>query len=368
MVNDVKKEVLQSHIEKSLSKGAPKKELKKMLLKAGWPEELIKQYSKQALEKLPETAFIRVNGISKAFNKKTILENIRFEVRPGEIFGIIGMSGAGKTTLLNLIVGFLHPNTGDVVLGLPDGRNISVYQQPDLIKSLFGFSTQTPSFYEKLTVEENLAHFGELYGLPPGKIIARTNYLLNLIGLTESKHAMAQNLSGGMQKRLDIACALIHDPKMLVLDEPTADLDPILRVQLWNLIRQINKKGTTIIIASHFIDEIEFLCNRIAILRKNRITEIGTSDELIGIYSKKFEIVLETASKQYEPIIKALKRKRVIDKHRYKQDSVILYTKKPRAALNQITKLLSSKKQAVRKIVLSKPTLSEVFEAFVKQQ
>jgi len=362
------KEALRSHIETSLLKGAPKQDLQKMLLKSGWPEDLIKLYTKKASDKLPETALIKVESISKRFNTNQVVENISFEVRPAEIFGIIGLSGAGKTTLLNLIVGFLHPDAGDVVLELPDGRKISVYKHPELVKKMFGFSTQTPSFYEKLTVEENLAHFGELYGLPSAKIITKTNYLLKLVGLYDSKKALAQNLSGGMQKRLDIACALIHDPKMIVLDEPTADLDPILRVKLWDLIRQINKQGTTIIIASHFIDEIEFLCNRIAILRNKQITEIGTSEDLISIYSKEFELTLETKSREYGYIIKKLERKKLVDKHKYYQDKLILYTKKPRTALNELNKLLGDKKEIVRKIVLSRPSLSEVFEAFVKKK
>ncbi len=363
----VEKEALQAHIESSLLQGAPKQELQKMLLKAGWPEALVKQYLKKALEKLPETALIRVENLGKKFNAHEVLEGISFEVRPGEIFGIIGMSGTGKTTLLNLLVGFLQPDTGDVVLELPDSQTVSVRGQPELTKKLFGFSTQSPSFHEKLTVEENLMHFAELYGLPPGKSMSKTKYLLQLTGLSESKDVLANNLSGGMQKRLDIACALIHDPKLLVLDEPTADLDPILRVQLWDIIRLINKKGTTIIIASHFIDEIEFLCNRIAILRNKRITEIGTSDDLIGIYSKQFEITLETGSKNYEYYRKALARRKLITKYAYAQDKAVFYTKKPTLALNHLIKLVKTKKDALRKVELSRPSLSEVFEALVKK-
>jgi len=367
MVNKTKKEVLKSQIESSLQMGAQKSELHKILVKAGWPEELVKGYTKKAIEKIPENALVRVDGISKKFNSKDVIDSVSFQVTPGKIFGIIGMSGSGKTTLLNLLVGFLKPDSGDVVLELPDSRKISVYKQHELVKRIFGFSAQSPSFYEKLTLEENLAHFGELYGLPPGKIMSKTNYLLKLVGLQDSKHEIAQNLSGGMQKRLDIACALIHDPKILVLDEPTADLDPILRVQLWELIRNINRQGKTIIIASHFIDEIEYLCDRVGILRNNRITEIGTSDELIGVYSKKYELVLETASKNYAPIIKALSKKKLIGKHKYKQDAVVMYTRKPRLALNNLVRLLGTKKETLRKISLSRPSLTEVFESYVKK-
>jgi len=364
----VKKEALQSHIETSILKGAPKQDLQKMLLKAGWPETLIKDYLKKAVEKIPKTAMIGVEGVSKSFNEKKVLNNISFKVRPGEIFGVIGLSGSGKTTLLKLIVGFLKPDAGDVVLEMKNGKRISVYQQPELVKSMFGFSAQSPSFYEKLTVEENLAHFGELYGLLPGKIMSKTNYLLNLVGLIDSKKEIANNLSGGMQKRLDIACALLHDPKLLLLDEPTADLDPVLRVHIWEIIRNIKKQGTTIVIASHFIDEIEYLCDRIAILRNNQITEIGTSDQLIDIYSKKYEIVLQTVSKNYAPIIKLLSRKRLIDRYKYDKGSIVFYTDKPRITLNSLNKILGDKKEVVRKIMLSRPSLTEVFESFVKKK
>ena len=232
MVDDI----LEGH-ESRLSRS----EIRSLLLKAGWPSNLVQKYLSKV--KPAEGAILHIHGISKSFNGTPVIESADFDVNKGEIFGIIGMSGAGKTTLLNLLVGFLKPDQGDVVFTLPDNSNISIVKQTDLVKKFFGFSTQSPSFYPKLTVIENLEHFGTLAGIPERKIRTRAKELLRLVGLSPAQDVIAEKLSGGMQKRLDIACALMHNPEVLILDEPTADLDPIMRKQLWQLIKDINKEN-----------------------------------------------------------------------------------------------------------------------------
>ena len=360
-------DALDEHIRISAEKGISQNQIKQLLLKAGWPESQVTSYIGKNFKKLEKGIILRAHGLSKNFNEHQVLSNIDFEIRSGEIFGLIGMSGAGKTTLLNLLVGFLKPDQGDVVMALQDGTTQSVYKNPHLIRQHIGFSTQTPSFYSKLTVRENLEHFAHLYHLTEPDLTRRCNALLDLVGLADAKDAISLHLSGGMQKRLDIACALLHDPNILVLDEPTADLDPVLRKQFWELIKQINQKGTTIILASHFLAEIELLCTRIAILQNKTIAELGTAEELRNIYSKNYEIYLTTKSHDYGQILAELeKRKRYFVKATQKAGELIIETPVP----EQILPLLSSyleKGRDVQSLHVERPTLGKVFESVVRR-
>ncbi|MBW2973370.1 ABC transporter ATP-binding protein [Candidatus Woesearchaeota archaeon] len=348
-----------------------KQDLKQMLVLAGWPQSLIEEYIKRKQKKLhklqirPESALVLIDSVSKKFKDNVIFEDVSLQIVPGELFGIIGLSGAGKTTLLNVIVGFSKPDKGKVSLKLPDGTTASIENDLNLVKSMFGFSAQTPSFYSKLTVKENLEHFGALYGISEAKRIEKIKQLLDFVELTKSKDTIAQNLSGGMQKRLDIACALLHEPKVLILDEPTADLDPLLRRQMWALIQKINKAGTTVIVASHFVDEIEAYCQRIAVLGNKKIHHIGTAEQLVGAYSRNYEIELETINQDYSVFRKSLSRLRGITNYFEKDNKLYIYTANPDKMLEWFAKYCGKKNERIKKLNLSRPSLSEVFELLV---
>lgn len=349
------------------------KDLKKMLLLSGWPQSIIDEYvlknQKQvhAGMKRPESALVMLDSVSKRFGKRHILDSVSLNIVPGELLGIIGLSGAGKTTLLNVIVGFFRPDAGRVSLKLPDGSITSVDKDSGLVKSMFGFAAQTPSYYSKLTVKENLEHFGALYGISEAMLVEKINEILNFVGLQNSRDTAAQNLSGGMQKRLDIACALLHEPKLLILDEPTADLDPLLRKQMWQLIESINRRGTTVIVASHFVDEIEQHCHRIAVLSDSRIQKSGTAEELVGAYAYNYEVEIKTVKKDYSKIAKSLKKLKCVNDFVEKNDKVIVYTSNPGKMLSWFAKYCSEKKEKLDKLSLSRPPLSEVFESIVSK-
>ncbi|MCX6708113.1 MAG: ABC transporter ATP-binding protein [Candidatus Woesearchaeota archaeon] len=361
-------DALEEHLHITAEKGVSREELQKLLLKAGWPPEQVSAYIQKAYKAIEKGVIIRVAGVSKHFGENTVLDAVDFDINRGEIFGIIGMSGAGKTTLLNLIVGFLRPDQGDIMLVLPDGTIRSVIKNPELIKQQIGFSTQTPSFYEKLTVRENLEHFARLYHLTEPDLSRRCTALIELVGLRDAKEVSASHLSGGMQKRLDIACALIPDPSILILDEPTADLDPILRKQFWDLIRQVNAKGTTIMLASHFLAEIELLCSRIAILQNKRIAELGTAQELRNIYSKDYEIYLETTTQEYDKLLKELeKRKKFFTKTTIDAGELVIETPTPESILPIISAYFERQIGMIQSLHVARPTLGKVFEAVVKR-
>ncbi len=323
----------------------------------------------------PSGSIVIIKDLTKTFRKKRVLDNINFTVNAGEIFGIIGMSGVGKTTLLELMIGFLRPDSGDVLfrpehLLVPQKDKViykSVFKEQKPVRQIFGFATQTPSFYNDLTVEENLKYFGCLYNLPGDIIKTNIETSLDLVGLKDERKEVASNLSGGMQKRLDIACAMIHDPDILILDEPTADLDIILRRQMWALIKKINGKGTTVIISSHFLEELEELCNRVVILHDKKIVASGTVDEVRQRYSEDKEVHLKIASGNYEYLINKLPTKKFkISRIVQEEDKIIIYSPMSEEVLHYVLEVLEKKKEDIINIYLAKASLSEVFESIVK--
>jgi len=251
---------------------------------------------------------IRLAGVRKQFGRKVVLDSIDLDICAGELFGIIGASGAGKTTLLKTIVGFLEPDEGEVLFGFrrflksrQDSSGLSpLSRKPSRqFNRLFGFATQEASFYPRLTVEENLLYFAGLYGIAREEARENADAALGMVNLSRDRHTLAENLSQGMKKRLDIACAIVHNPKILILDEPTGDLDPALRQQIWQLIKKINESGVTIIVASHFLDELKPLCRRIALLANSRIAAVGSGAELDRIFSGREAIRIKSLPGNY---------------------------------------------------------------------
>ena len=322
---------------------------------------------------MPEPIF-SLKGVTKVFGQKTILKDVSLDINQGEIFGIIGASGSGKTTILNVLIGFLRPEKGDVIFRQEHLLNFktsfvfrSVFKKIEDVKKIYGFASQTPSFYDTLTVKENLQYFGALYGLSDDAINANIETLLNLMGLKGAENLLARNLSGGMERRLDIACSLIHDPKVLILDEPTADLDPVLRNHIWELVKKVNKKGTTIIIASHHLDEIEALCDRIAIVKDHKIMDIGSPNKVKMRFSEKQEIQVQCYPGEYDKIVAGLKEKDIKDVEK-RGGELVIHTKATKKVLQELLKTLDKLNENLLDIRVSKPTLDDVFIMMSKQK
>ena len=310
---------------------------------------------------------VKIRGVSKSFGKKLVLNDINLEVNEGEIFGVIGASGAGKTTLLESMIGFYPISKGDISFRKDSTGStfnfLSLEKDPSL-KQLIGFSTQDPSFYDRLTVKENLEYFAKLYNIPEQFIEQRIKKIMDLVELTGEENALAGELSGGMKKRLDIACSLINDPKLLILDEPTADLDPVLRQHVWRLLKKINSLGKTIIISSHFLEEMDILCHRIGIIYNKTIAHVGTADDLRKGYSYDKEVVISTESKNYQRLASLLKGL-PINKIIIKDNRMYIRTKEAESVLKQIVDILEKSKENVLELEIHRPSLDEVFRAIV---
>jgi ABC-2 type transport system ATP-binding protein len=314
---------------------------------------------------MADQPFIQFENITKSFGKKVIIDNLNLNIPYDSIYGIIGKSGSGKTTLLSILIGFLKPDKGQVMFQSRD-----IYRDLESVQQQFGFAAQEGSFYPKLTVEENLRYFGKMYNINSKVLKDKIPELLKLVELEESHDLLAIKLSSGMQKRLDIACALINDPKILILDEPTEDLDPALRNEILDLLNRINReKNITIIMTSHLLDEVEYLCTEVAILDKKKIIDSGNINNLKNKYAKYSEIILELEDGDYNEIIKKLKRKKDIKKYEVKGNKIYIYTNQNgEKTLRNTINLVKKNKSKIVSISLGKPSLEELFEDLTKKE
>jgi ABC-2 type transport system ATP-binding protein len=309
-----------------------------------------------------DTVFL-VRKVSKRYGSRQILSDISFDVARGEILGLIGASGAGKTTLLHMLVGFVPSSSGDILFHAYTPKGVvecNVLNHQEIVNRSYGFASQHPSFYEKLTVLENLEYFGTMYNLSKDAISRNAELLLKLMELKASAHIPAEHLSGGMKRRLDIACALIHNPPVLILDEPTADLDPMLRSQIWEVLKRINERGTTIILSSHHLNELDTLCSRIAILKDGMLVDIDTPERLKSKYSRTQEVIIESFPGNYDEIIRRLRAQRISAIVR-EGTYLTVKTENPEHIISELLSILHRTGESLLDIKLIKPNLDNVF-------
>jgi ABC-2 type transport system ATP-binding protein len=230
---------------------------------------------------------IVVNDLRKAYGDVRAVDGVSFEVQAGEFFGILGPNGAGKTTTLEVIEGLRKPDGGTVsVLGeSPWPRN------PRLLPRM-GVQLQASSFFDRLTAREQIRTFASLYGVSDRK----ADEMLETVGLGDKADTRAELLSGGQKQRLSLACTLAHDPELVFLDEPTAALDPQARRNLWDLLRTINEQGRTVVLTTHYIEEAELLCERVAVMDQGRILESGAPAALVRGLDAPTRISVETGT------------------------------------------------------------------------
>src|ERR1700729_2526505 len=215
---------------------------------------------------------ILVRNLRKSYGSMVAVAGVSFDVEQGEFFGILGPNGAGKTTTLEMLEGLRQPDAGQLtVLGLPPWP-----RNPALLPRI-GVQLQSSSFFERLTAREQIRTFASLYGVSD----RRADEMLAIVGLDEQAETKAEQLSGGQAQRLSIACALVHDPELVFMDEPTGALDPQARRNLWDLLRQINAGGRTVVLTTHHMDEAEILCDRVAIMDHGQILQSGPPATLV---------------------------------------------------------------------------------------
>ena len=291
----------------------------------------------------PMTTVIHVEDLRKSYESVHAVDGISFEVVGGEFFGILGPNGAGKTTTLEIIEGLREADDGSVeLLGLnPWPRNIALLPR-------IGVQLQASSFFERLTAREQIHTFGSLYGIPP----ARGDEMLERVGLSDKVDTRVVKLSGGQQQRLSIACTLVHDPEIVFLDEPTAALDPQARRNLWDLLSTLNDSGRTVILTTHYMDEAEALCDRVAIMDNGKLLALDTPAALVRGLDAATHISLVPESL---PIDEA-RGIAGVDKAELDGDSLVLSTRSPATVLPEL-----ARRNALAGLQVGGATLEDVF-------
>ena len=233
---------------------------------------------------------IEVRNLTRRFGAFTAVDDLSFEVRQGEIFGFLGSNGAGKSTTIRMLCGLLRPTSGSARVG-----GVDVGSQPEAVKLRIGYMSQRFSLYEKLTVDQNITFFGGIYGLERDRLAARRDAVLDMAGLRGRESMLTGALSGGWRQRLGLGCAILHQPPIVFLDEPTGGVDPLSRRRFWRLINDLAGAGTTVLVTTHYLDEAEN-CHRVAIIHGGRLAALGTVPELKQVFAGR--PILEVRSAQ----------------------------------------------------------------------
>ena len=231
---------------------------------------------------------LKTSGLTKKYNNRTVVDGLSLEIKRGEIFGLLGPNGAGKSTTMNMICSIVRPTAGKVELF---GKELNSHKKEVISK--LGYIPQELAIHGDLKAWENAELFISLYGIKGEKLKQAVNSSLEYVGLLDRRNDFAKTFSGGMKRRLNIACAIGHDPELLIFDEPTVGIDPQSRNFILEKIKESNSKGATVIYTSHYMEEVEAICTRIAIMDSGRVIASGTSSELKKMVSSKEDITLE---------------------------------------------------------------------------
>jgi ABC-2 type transport system ATP-binding protein len=245
---------------------------------------------------------LEVKNLVKRYKNLLAVDNVNLAINEGEIFGLLGPNGAGKTTTIRMITGLAKSDSGEIkVLG----KNFKEHDME--IRKNIGIVPQDIAVFDDLTAQENLHYFGRLYGLKGAELKENIDSALEFTGLTDRRKNYPKTFSGGMKRRLNIACAIVHKPKLIIMDEPTVGIDPQSRNHILNSVRELNKMGSTIIYTSHYMEEVEELCTKLVIMDQGKVIAKGTKEELKSLVAVDEKISIELSSVSYS-IIEAIKK------------------------------------------------------------
>lgn len=299
---------------------------------------------------LQMTYALQVENLVKKYNKVEAVKGVSFEVNPGEIFGLLGPNGAGKTSIISVIVTLEQATSGDVKVFGHDVRS-----EPRLAKSLKGLVPQEIINHGFFSVEEVLVFISGFYGIARNS--DRISYLLNRLSLWEHRHKKVKELSGGMKRRLMIAKALVHEPKLLLLDEPTAGVDIELRTNLWDFVRDLKKEGVSVLLTTHYLEEAEELCDRVAILNRGLISKIGPTRELVQ------DLTMRTVRLELNQVITPLQNPYLV----HQSESVLDFCVPSKMGVGELLLSLRLDPRLIRDIQVREGDLEDVFKRILKE-
>jgi ABC-2 type transport system ATP-binding protein len=308
----------------------------------------------------PGRAAVTVDALTRRFGAFTAVDNISFKVGSGEIFGFLGPNGAGKSTTIRMLCGLLAPSAGQGTVA-----GFDIHTAAEQIKQHIGYMSQKFSLYDDLTVEENIAFYGGIYGLSNQRLEERTQWAVEMAGLQERRRSPTRLLAGGWKQRLALACAILHEPPIVFLDEPTSGVDPLSRRRFWDLIYTMADQGVTVFVTTHYMEEAEY-CGRLALIYRGRLIAMGTPAELKS--SLAGETLLEVRCRQNEQALEIIESLPVVLDAALFGSGLHVRTTDPREAREAINTALDDAGLAVDHMAAIAPTMEDVFVAMIEQQ
>ncbi len=303
----------------------------------------------------PTTSIIAIKGLTKKFGEFTALDDLSLEIEKGELFGLLGPNGAGKTTLISILATILAPTSGSATVCGSDVR-----REEDAVRKCIGIVFQDPSLDDELTGEENLDFHGRLYGLDWKIRRSRSDEVLRLVDLEDRRHDLIKNYSGGMRRRLELARGLMHQPRVLFLDEPTLGLDPQTRRRIWNYIRSLKESyGMTIILTTHYMEEADQLCSRIAIIDRGKIVALDSPDGLKeSLGGDLLELDVASPGNDFLDRLDELEDVRNVIAS---DGKVVLTVKNGESVIPRVFEIAQKLRAGISSVSLRKPNLEDVF-------
>lgn len=296
-----------------------------------------------------------IKGISKSFKELKAVDDLSFTIDEGEIFGLLGPNGAGKSTTISMIASLLPPDDGDIIY-----KNESIMTKPNKLQKELGLVPQDIALYPTLSGYDNLKFWGHVYGIRGKELKNRIEEITELIGLSDRIKDRVDKYSGGMKRRLNIGAALIHKPSLLIMDEPTVGIDPQSRNHILNTVKMLNKEGMTIIYTSHYMEEVEELCDRICILDKGKVLASGTKLELIKLINgrERIDVQFELLNSKFMEEIKKLF---YIGEITVLDNRVSIISENAENLLGDLIQIIKNSNTRILSIDVQKPSLETVF-------
>ncbi len=299
-------------------------------------------------------SLVEVNNLSKTYADVQAVESISFEIQEGEIFGLLGPNGAGKTTTINVLCTYTEPTAGEIVVA-----GHSVTAAPEAVKRAIGVVPQDIALYPDLDAVENLRFFGRMYDVPKARLEQRIGELLELVGLNEHARRRVEHYSGGMKRRLNLVVGLLSEPRFLMLDEPTVGVDPQSRNAIFENIQALNQQGLTILYTTHYMEEAELLCRRVAIMDEGRIIALDTPQNLINTLGTGIiHIGVKDADEEILARLQALPQVKAVN---HRDDTLAFETVDVQRALLDIIGLFNETDTPMISLEILEPNLESVF-------
>lgn len=296
---------------------------------------------------------IEVQRLSRRFGAFTAVDDVSFSVHEGEIFGFLGSNGAGKSTTIRMLCGLLRPTSGTATVG-----GVDVSADPEGVKRRIGYMSQRFSLYELLTVDQNIAFWGGIYGLDRAALAPRREFVLEMAGLRGREQTLARDLSGGWRQRLALGCAVLHEPRILFLDEPTGGVDPLSRRQFWRLIDTLSAAGVTVLVTTHYLDEAE-RCHRVALIHAGRLAALGSVQEVKSIFAGR--PIIEVRADQPVETMAVLDQMPDVEKTSLFGTAVHAVLRTDALSIEDVRARLSGRGITARRIDTVAPSLEDVF-------